>query len=133
MDDRGARTLEAAAVDGRPTRARCRSSLGGLPAYAPRPVLVFRAAPAFFVDGEAVVVAGDLDPARVPVDHGLVHPAMAESELVGLAPERQRKELVPEADPEHGDPAEELTDGFDAVRGGRGVTGAVRQEHAVEA
>ena len=40
----------------------------------------------FLIDGEAVVLAGDLDPAGVEIFDRLVAAAMAEFQLVGLAP-----------------------------------------------
>ena len=52
------------------------------------------------VDGEAVVLRGDLDAARLQVLDRVVHAVVAELELVGAAPERQAEDLVAEADAE---------------------------------
>ena len=54
------------------------------------------------IDGEAVVLAGDLDAAGVEVLHRLVAAAMAELELVGLGADRPAQQLVAEADAENG-------------------------------
>ena len=53
------------------------------------------------VDGEPVVVAGDLDPAGRAVLHRLVDAAVAEPQLVGAEAERPAEHLVAEADAEH--------------------------------
>ena len=52
------------------------------------------------VDGEAVVLRGDLDPAAAQVLDRMVAAAVAELQLVRLAAEGQAEELVAEADPE---------------------------------
>ena len=54
------------------------------------------------VDGEPVVVRGDLDLARRTVHHRLVDAAVAVLELEGAEPERAAEQLVAEADPEVG-------------------------------
>src|SRR5665647_1122289 len=54
------------------------------------------------VHGEAVVVRGDLDSARAPVQNRLVDAAMAVLELVGAESERTTEDLVAEADAEEG-------------------------------
>ena len=55
------------------------------------------------VDGEAVVVGGDLDLAGGAVHHRLVDAAVAVLQLVGAEAERAAEELVAEADAEVGD------------------------------
>src|SRR5690606_40938689 len=57
------------------------------------------------VDGEAVVVRGDLDLAGGAVEHGLVDAAVAVAELVGAVPEGAAEDLVAEADAEERDAA----------------------------
>ena len=52
------------------------------------------------VDGEAVVVRGDLDAAGGLVEHRLVDAAVAEGQLVGAEAERAAEQLVAEADAE---------------------------------
>ena len=53
------------------------------------------------IDGKAVVLAGDLHLAGRQILHRLVGAAMAALHLVGLRPQRQRQQLVAEADAEH--------------------------------
>ena len=85
------------------------------------------------IDGEPVVVAGDLHDARLQVLHRLVHAPVAELHLVGAAAEGMGEQLVAQADPEDRHLAEQRTRGRDAVGGDRRITGAVGQEHAVVA
>ena len=68
----------------------------------------------FVVHREAVVLAGDLDLAGGEVLHRLVGAAMAAVQLVGARAERQRQQLVAEADAE---------DRHAASRSRRGCTG----------
>ena len=84
------------------------------------------------VDGEAVVVRGDLDLAGRPVLHRLVDAAVAVLQLVGAEAERAAEDLVAEADAEQRRPALQhpAHHGDRAVGGGR-VAGAVGEEHAV--
>ena len=56
------------------------------------------------VDGEAVVVGGDLDLAGGPVHDRLVDAPVAVAELVGAEAERPTQDLVAEADAEDRDP-----------------------------
>ena len=51
-------------------------------------------------DGEAVVLAGDLDPPRPQVTYRVVGAVVSERHLVRLAPQRQAEKLVAEADAE---------------------------------
>ena len=55
----------------------------------------------FLDDFEAVVLAGDFDPAGFQVLHWMIGAAMAEVHLPGLGPERQSKDLVAQADAEN--------------------------------
>ncbi len=84
------------------------------------------------VDGEAVVVGGDLHPSGGPVEHGLVDAAVAVVELVGAVAQGPSEQLVAQADAEEGDagvehPAQQL----DLAHGRARVAGAVGEEHAV--
>ena len=82
------------------------------------------------VDGEVVVLAGDLHLAGGQVAHGVVAAVVAERELHGVGAERPAEELVAEADAEHRHVAEQPADGVDGV-GHRGrVAGTVGEEHA---
>ena len=83
--------------------------------------------------GEAVVLRGDLDALRAQVLDRVVGAAVPELELEGTHAERLRQQLVPEADAEHRDLAEQALDRLDGVPHGGRVAGAVTQEHAVRA
>ena len=52
------------------------------------------------VHGEPVVLGRDLDPARVVVLHRVVRPVVPEGQLERPRAERQRQDLLAEADPE---------------------------------
>ena len=85
------------------------------------------------IDGEAVVLRGDLDLAGVEVLHRLVGAAVAELELVGLAAQRR----APAADGRGRcrrsarSAVDQRLDVLDAVADRRGVAGAVAEEDAV--
>jgi len=83
------------------------------------------------IDGEVVVVGGDLDLAGGVVADGVVAAVMAELEFVGFATEGEAAKLVAEADSEDGDAAEHVLDGFDGVVDWLGIAGAVGEEDAV--
>ena len=87
------------------------------------------------VDGEAVVLAGDLDASGEGVEDGLVGAAVAELELVGGGAEGEGEELVAQADAEGGDVGvafeEEVAEGGDRAFDGGGVARAVGDEQAV--
>src|ERR1051326_1395031 len=82
---------------------------------------------------EAVVLAGDLDPARLDVLHGMIGAAMANRHLFRAAAEREGKELVAEADAKdrllrfHELPQR----GHGVCTGRRGVAGSVSEEYPV--
>ena len=87
------------------------------------------------VDGEAVVVRADLDPAGGAVLHRLVDAAVPELQLVGAEAERAAEHLVAEADAEQrhaARPAPARTR-LDGVVGGRRVARAVGDEDPVGA
>ena len=82
------------------------------------------------VDGEVVVLAGDLDLAGGEVAHRVVAAVVAEGELHRVGAERPAEQLVAEADAEHRHVAEQPADGVDGV-GHRGrVARTVGEEHA---
>ena len=83
------------------------------------------------VDGEPVILRGDLDVPRLEVLDGLVAAVVAELELERACPDRLSEELVAEADPEDRSLAEEVPHARDLVVQHGGVAGAVREEHAV--
>src|SRR6185295_9166302 len=73
----------------------------------------FRAvAEGIWIDGEAVVLRGDLYLAGGEVLHWLIAAVMAELELVGAAAEGEAQDLVAEADAEDRHVAEECSDVF---------------------
>src|SRR5918997_2717621 len=47
------------------------------------------------LDGEPVILRRDLDPSRSRAGHGMVDPAMAETELVGLRAQGECQQLMP--------------------------------------
>ena len=82
-------------------------------------------------DGVAVVLARDLDgPGRDSL-HRVIPAMVPETQLVRLASERARHQLVAEADPEKGQLAEEPADLLHEVVQGSGVARPVGEEHAV--
>src|SRR5207247_8275959 len=81
---------------------------------------------------EPVVVAGDLDPAGIHVQHRLIRASVAELQLVAPRTQRDRHQLVAQTDAEHGDLAEQLPTGVDSVLRSGGVAGAVGEKDAVE-
>ncbi|CAM5561573.1 hypothetical protein SBADM41S_01617 [Streptomyces badius] len=84
------------------------------------------------VDGEAVVVRGDLDLAGGAVLHRLVDAAVAVLQLVGAEAERAAEDLVAEADAEErGGALQHAAHQGDRVVGGGRVAGAVGEEDAV--
>ena len=54
------------------------------------------------VYGETVIVAGDLHGVVVGELHGLITAAMPKFEFVGVCPQGQRQDLMPQADAEDG-------------------------------
>ena len=85
------------------------------------------------IDGIAVVLARDLDPARFETLHGVVAAAVAELHLEGPGPVGERDHLVSEADAEHGHPPAERAHLLHHGRHVRRIARAVREEHAVGA
>jgi hypothetical protein len=86
------------------------------------------------VDGETVVLGGDVAAGGTEIDAGLVHSAVSVLHLVGLGPGGERKELVAEADAEDGLGGLEGEGVLDGLHGGRahaGVSGTVGKEESV--
>ncbi len=84
-------------------------------------------------DGEAVVLARHEDAARRALEHRVVGAAVTERQLVGRVPGGEPEELVPEADAEDARAAEQAANRLDLGDERLRVTGAVRQQDAVEA
>ena len=84
------------------------------------------------IDGEAVVLRGDLDLAGLELLDRMIGAAVAELQLVGLAAHRERQDLVAEADAEHRHVGlDQLARVVDRVPEHGGIARAVAQEHAV--
>src|SRR5215210_8960254 len=82
-------------------------------------------------DGEAVVLAGDLDVSRAEVPDGMVRAVVAEGHLVGLASEGEPEQLVAQADAERRHLPEQGTQGVDRVTKGGRVARAVGEKQTV--
>ena len=78
-----------------------------------------------------VVLARDLDRARLQVLHRVVGAVVPERQLVRGPAERSRQELVAEADPEDGDAADQVGDGGRRTGQGGRIARAVGEEYAV--
>src|SRR5262249_53375914 len=83
------------------------------------------------IDGESMVVRGDLDFAGDFVEHRMICAAMAELQFVRLATNRDAENLVAEANPENWLAGDQLADLHGLMLKRLGITGAVRQEDAV--
>ena len=83
------------------------------------------------IDGEVVVVRGDLDLAGRECLHRMVAAVVSELELVGLAAEGEADELMAEADAEDGDFAHHAANVVLRVGHRLGIAGAVGEKHAV--
>src|SRR6266446_2222595 len=88
---------------------------------------------AFGVDDEAMVLTGDLDFAGAQILYRVIGAAMAARHLEGPAAERQRQQLVTEADAEDRRARpEQVAQYRHGVKAGRGgVAGSVRQKNTV--
>ena len=80
---------------------------------------------------EVVVLAGDLDPPGGRAAHGDVAAVVTEAHLERASAQRQRQQLVAQADAEDGHGAHQPAKRLDGGHGQFGVAGAVAHEHAV--
>ena len=84
------------------------------------------------IDCEAVVLTRDYDASILDVLNRMVRTVVAELHLDGFRAARESKQLVPEANAEHGYPGiEQLLDGAYRVITRLRITGTVRQEHPI--
>jgi hypothetical protein len=83
------------------------------------------------VYGETVIVAGDLHRAALRYLHRLIAAAMAEFELVGLRPQRQPQNLMPQADAEDGFVSQQLGYRLNGVGNGRRIARPIRKEDTI--
>src|SRR5207248_693160 len=83
------------------------------------------------IDGEVMVVGGDLDLARAQLLYRMIAAVVAELQLVGFAAERESNQLMSQADAEYRRFPEQAANVFDGVRAWLGITGAVGQKNAV--
>ena len=79
-------------------------------------------------DGEVVVLAGDLHPARGQVLHRVVAAVVPEGQLHRLGADGPAQELVPEADAEDRDLLQQPGDGGDGVGHHRGSPGPLERK-----
>src|SRR5260370_37086167 len=82
------------------------------------------------IHGESVVVRSDLDLIGNFVDHRMIHAAMSELHLVGLAAHGEAQNLIAQTDAEDGNLADQSLHVADLSAQGLGGAGAVRWEHA---
>ena len=54
----------------------------------------------FHIHRKAVILAGNLDAAGLPIQHGQVRPVVPETQFVRLRPQSQRQHLMPQANAE---------------------------------
>ena len=86
------------------------------------------------IDGEPVVLGGDLDLAGVEFLHRVIGPSVPELQLVGGPAHGETEYLMAQADAEHGHARRnQHLRVVDGVGHGGGIPGAVAQEHAVRA
>ena len=85
----------------------------------------------FFFDGVTVILRGDYDFARFEILDGVVGAAVPEFELVRVRAQRQRKNLMSQADAENRSRADKFFDFADDFGHVFGVAGAVGQKNTV--
>src|SRR2546425_669499 len=83
------------------------------------------------VDGEAVILRRDLDPAGREVLHRMVRAVVTERQLVGPAAGGEAQDLVAEANAEDRQAAQQRADRVDEVGDRFGVPGTVGQKYPV--
>ena len=93
--------------------------------------LDFRLRQRIGIDGEVVVVGGDLDFAGIQLLDRMVAAVMPEFEFESFAAERDARQLMSETDAEDGLAAHEAADVIDRVRARFGIARTVRKKDAV--
>ena len=83
------------------------------------------------IDGKAMVLRGDLDIVTLSTSYRLVATAMTEFQLVGLAAQRNREQLVAEADAKEWNLAEQLADVLLGISDRLRVSWSVAEENAI--
>ena len=78
-----------------------------------------------------MVLAGDVSTDAVQIPDRLVHAPVTVFQLIGAAAGGQSRQLVAQADAEHGHLAQKFADLLDLIRVFRRIAGAVGQHHAV--
>ena len=132
LDGRAGHVLESEPLHGAVVEVDVRQLGGpevGLPAH--RLVVFDRLGPARSEHGEAVVLAGDLGPARGQVLDRVVGAVVAEGQLVGLEADRPAEQLVAEADAVYRELADQTPHGLDDVVEGGRVARAVGEKDGV--
>ena len=80
---------------------------------------------------EAVILTGDFHPAGFKVSNGLIGPTVSERQLPGGRPQRQGQQLMPQANPECGYLAGNLTQCLDEPLHRRRIARAIGYEQAI--
>ena len=83
------------------------------------------------IDGEIVVMRGDLDFAGVELLDRMIAAVVSEFEFESFAAERDAGQLMPEADAKDRLASHEAADVVHGVSARLGIAGAVREKHAV--
>ncbi len=83
------------------------------------------------IDGEVVIVRGDLDLAGLHLLHRMIAAVMSELQLVSLAAQRQPDQLMPQTDSEDRNLAHQIANTFLRVSDRLGIAGPVGEKHAV--
>lgn len=85
----------------------------------------------FDIDGESVVLAGNLDAIGRVIQHRQICAVMPETQLIGFRSEREGQHLVTEADSKNGKPAHHAAQHLCSFGDRRGIAGPVAGEQAV--
>lgn len=85
------------------------------------------------IDGETVILAGDLHLSRLQVLNRMIGTPMAHVQLIGPRAQGQRQQLMAETDAEHWQPSIQKApnDGHRVDTGRRGITRTIGKEYAI--
>ena len=83
------------------------------------------------IDAKAVILRGNFHFSRAQILHRMVRAVMTEFQLEGAAAEGQPAKLVAETNAENRDAAQEFANVGDGIPHGFGISGAIRQKHAI--
>src|SRR5438445_697131 len=85
----------------------------------------------FGIGGKVVVVGRYLDFARLQLLHGMISAMVAEFQLIGLSPQSNSYELMPQANSEYRLPSHETFYVVHRIRAWLGVARTIGQEHSI--